>query len=354
MPEIALNDAEREIRDILDGARDGEFKTVELLYETATEYLAKIPRAGGLQFEVMMRRAKFVLSKGMLDRATEVIEGVHRLCRNPDGTDDQKSKGSELLEIYAFKMRITVAKGDQLGMKELYNQTKNLTASVADPRIMSVIQESWGRMFGDENRWAEACPEMKNAFRAYQEAGDHEGAKRCLKYWAMSNMLSNESENPFDVREAKSFVTDTDVAQFVDLRMAFADNNVEKFNAASAAIMNMRDSFITSHLSAIVEEFQGRAIVQLVKSYRKITLNNLSQALNIPVDRAQRILVNLILDDTIFGKIDQVKGILVLSSGSGSGTSGARFAAVRDWVQTLGGVSENLKQPASPMPIFMY
>lgn len=87
-----------------------------------------------------------LLAKGDLAHAESVLNDLHNLCRLMDGTDD-RTKGSELLEVYALKVQLLEAQDDSVKLKELFTKTKDLSAEIRDPRSMSVIQVLIIRIF---------------------------------------------------------------------------------------------------------------------------------------------------------------------------------------------------------------
>jgi hypothetical protein len=87
-------------------------------------------------------------------------------------------------------MKIAFERKIKAKTKELYEKTKDLTASVKNPKSQSIIRECWGKMFGDDGQWQKAYAEFFVAFTTYQEAGQIPNAKRCLAYVVVANMLS--------------------------------------------------------------------------------------------------------------------------------------------------------------------
>lgn len=159
--------------------------------------------------------------------------------------DDKRNKGGELLEIYALQIKMSLDRGDTLRMRELYEKTRDLSAAVKDPRSQSVIRECWGRMFGEEGQWQRSYAEFYSAFTHYQEIGNRDKAKQCLKYVVVANMLSGGEQNPFDAREAKVYQNEADVAAIGQLRQAYEKCDVDAFTNALDEIQRAGDTFIS-------------------------------------------------------------------------------------------------------------
>ena len=72
--------------------------------------------------------------------------------------------------------------------------------------------------------------QLSEAFRLYQQAGQNIYAKSCLKYVALTSMLSRSEINPFDAREAKVFERDADVVGYDEMRMHLGwDSDLQRF-----------------------------------------------------------------------------------------------------------------------------
>ncbi len=93
-------------------------------------------------------------------------------------------------------------------------------------------------------------------------------------------------------------------------------------------------------------DFQHRAIVRLVRPYRRVKLAHLAAVLGEEVPKIEEIVVHLILDGLIDARIDQVRGVLDLS-GAQAGGGGRKFAALDVWCGALSGLVSNLKQPTT-------
>lgn len=66
-------------------------------------------------------------------------------------------------------------------LQELYQRALSIKSAIPHPRIMGIIRECGGKMFMAERRWAEAATDFFEAFKNYDEAGNHRRIQ-CLKY----------------------------------------------------------------------------------------------------------------------------------------------------------------------------
>jgi len=175
--------------------------------------------------------------------------------------------------------------------------------------------------------------------------GDPDSAKQCLKYVVVANMLAKSETNPFAAREAKAYQNDPEITPIVALRSAYEKRDVESFSQSLVAFNRTADSYIRAHMEATVDEFHRLALLNILKSYRRISIEELAKKLMISADRVEQMLIQLILDGKIDGKIDQVKGVLDLTQSSSGG--GHRYRALEQWSGTLDMLIRSLPQPQS-------
>jgi len=346
VPTVTRNEASEAVDTVLNTlSQSGDFKVQEEFYNVTTESLKSKPDAEKMIFSVNMKLCRQYVERKMYAEASKMLARLHKMCTNPDGTDDKKDKGSELLEIYAMEVKMSMAQHNSLKQKELYDNTKDLTAAVKDPRSQSIIRECWGQMFGDDGQWQRAYAEFFSAFTYYQEAGNGTKAKQCLKYVIVANMLSNGEQNPFDAREAKVYQKDPEIQVIGQLRQAYEKCDVQGFAVALDEINKTADDYIKTHMQSMIRDFQARAIVQLVKSYRRIRISYLGEQLKITPADVEAILVQLILDGEVSGRIDQVQGILDLTQRTEGG--GKKYNAIDQWTNSLQILTTHMVNPAT-------
>jgi len=285
-------------------------------------------------------------------------------CRLSDGSDDQKDKCSELIDIYAMKVQLSSLTNSGFEMKDLYERTKDLIKGVVSAKSQAVLRECWGKMFGDDGQWAKAKAEFYQAFTCYQSSGLLNNAKDCLKYAVVANMLSPEdvkekkedkkggkeektqqtkTASLLETKDAKQFESQKDVQSISNLQKAYEKNDVPGFMNAAGEIDRTSDDFIRKHLQSMVREFQGKAIVQLVRAYRRIRMDHIGNVLKITPDQVENLLIQLILDGEIGGVIDQVKGVLDLTQSSGGGAK--KYASLDTFITAVNRLEEHMEQP---------
>ena len=63
------------------------------------------------------------------------------------------SKGSMLLEVFAFEIQMCIELKEQRRMKQVFRLSQNFASTIEDPRVVGVIMECGGKMFMAEKKW---------------------------------------------------------------------------------------------------------------------------------------------------------------------------------------------------------
>jgi COP9 signalosome complex subunit 2 len=203
-----------------------------------------------------------------IDEVEKILKSLKSHCRDENGKDDL-SKANTLLETYALELLVCARTSNSMRMKEILPKTENLNAAVADPRIMGVIREEGGKMMMRDADWSGAYDQLNEAFRNYQQAGQNVRAKSCLKYVALTSMLSRSEINPFDAREAKVFERDTDIVAMTQLRMHLQDSDLRRFENVLLDKKNgiTDDSFMMQYIHPLRTHMREKVLITITRPY---------------------------------------------------------------------------------------
>ena len=99
----------------------------------------------------------------------------------------------------------------------------------------------------------------------------------------------------------------------------------------------MDDSFLKQFIARLLTKVRIAKILEMVKPYSRIRTQFLATQLTIDREEVEDLLVHLILDSTLEGKINQVDHVLSLQAHA---DSAARYRAIQRWSAQIGGVSK--------------
>eukprot|EP00904_Undaria_pinnatifida_P003786 jgi/Undpi1/13408/HiC_scaffold_8.g03067.m1 len=331
---VTRNESSDSVNGILDTVSVSEdLRMVSEMYETT---LSALREEGNerMWFNTYVKLAKVYLQIPDYGKVQTTIDALHDSCKLIDGRDDP-AKGNQLLEVYGITIQLSTATNDSTMMKEVYPKITDLNASVEDPRIMGVIREQGGKMYMTMGNWGQAYNEFYEGFRNYQEAGNP-NAKVCLKYVVLANMLDLSDINPFAAREAKVFQEEKEIVAMMDLRMAYEGNDLAKFEHTLHDKRNRitDDPFVMTYLGPLRQRIRESVLLHLCRPYKKITMTFMARELNLKATEVEALLIDLILDRRLYGKIDQIEGYLLLEGSKETSTS-RKHDAMERWSNSL-------------------
>lgn len=302
--------------------------TMEQFYDVTKKALEE-SKNERLSVKTDLKLARLWLARGEFGRLAKILKDLRAYCTAPDGSDDQ-SKGTILLEIFALEIQMYGETGNYKKLKETYDATLQVKSAIPHPRIMGVIRECGGKMHMSEKNWELAQIDFFQAFLNYDEAGSAQRIQ-VLKYLVLAHMLMGSEINPFDSQETKPYKNDSQIVAMTDLVGAYQRREVheaERILANNHATI-MDDPFIRTYIDEVLKGLRTQYLLDLIQPYTRIGLEFLAQQLNIATHEVEELIMTLILDGRISGRIDQVQQRLELDRGGHKAIAAAASASLQ-------------------------
>ncbi|GAA5992718.1 hypothetical protein JCM10908_006896 [Rhodotorula pacifica] len=334
---VTRNVAEKAINRVLDyvSAEEGVgLDRMQEFYEVTMKALEE-QKNERLSTKTNLKLAKLWLDRHEYGRLNKVLKELHAQCApTDDGADVDSSKGTTQLEVYALEIQMYGELKNNKKLREIYEKSLRVRSAIPHPRIQGVIRECGGKMYMSEKDWTKAQVDFFEAFKAYDEAGSPQRIQ-VLKYLVLAHMLTESEIDPFDSQETKPYKSDREIAAMQALVQAYQDRNVHE---AEKILRNNRetimdDPFIRGYIDDVLRSLRTQWILEIIKPYTRIEIAYLARQLGIPDAQVEEIVVALILDDKISGRIDQVTGRLELDRHTAVETR--RYQALDRWTSQL-------------------
>lgn len=327
---VTRNYSEKCINNIMDfvsGPASQNFGLLQEFYQTTLKALEEAKNER-LWFKTNLKLCKIWFDVGEYGKMNKILKELHKSCQREDGTDDHK-KGTQLLEVYAIEIQMYTETKNNKKLKQLYQKALSIKSAIPHPRIMGIIHECGGKMHMAERQWADAATDFFEAFKNYDEAGNHRRIQ-CLKYLVLANMLMESEVNPFDGQEAKPYKNDPEILAMTNLIAAYQRNEIFEFEKILKSNRKtiMDDPFIRNYIEDLLKKIRTQVLLKLIKPYTRIRIPFISKELNVPEKDVEQLLVSLILDNRIQGHIDQVNRLLERSDRS---KGMKKYAAIDKW-----------------------
>jgi COP9 signalosome complex subunit 2 len=224
------------------------------------------------------------------------------------------------MEIYALQIQLYSRQKDHKKLRATYQRAINVMGGIPHPRTLALIHELGGKMHMSSREYELAGKTFFQAFKSYDEAGDI-SRLRCLKYLVLASMLHASTINPFDSQEARPYRDDPEIVTMTELVSAFHNNEIQKFESIlkKNSKQLLGDEFIREHIEDLLRTIRTQVLRRVIRPYTRIALNDIAIELNdIPITDVEHLLVHLILDGTLDGKIDRVNNVLIKQPEIGS------------------------------------
>ncbi|KAI8086101.1 PCI domain-containing protein [Halteromyces radiatus] len=325
---VTRNYSEKSINNILDYASTADnLSFMETFYEITLESLVEMKNER-LWVKTNLKLAKLWLDRKEYGRLSKILRQLRTACQKDDGTDDQR-KGTHLLEILALEIQMHTATKNTKKLKELYQQCLHVRSAIPHPRIMGVIRECGGKMHMTEKHWDKAQTDFFESFKNYDEAGSPQRIQ-VLKYLVLANMLTESQINPFDSQETKPYKNDKQIAAMTSLVMAYQRKEIGEFEKILKANRSYiyDDPFIRTYIDDVLKNIRTQVLIKLIKPYTRVEISFIAKQLNISSEEVEELLVGLILDGKVKGKIDQVTNRLELDQRS---TDARKYEVLDTW-----------------------
>uniref|UniRef100_A0A7S4HIY2 PCI domain-containing protein n=1 Tax=Vannella robusta TaxID=1487602 RepID=A0A7S4HIY2_9EUKA len=292
-------------------------------------------------FKTKLKVGKLKFENEEFNDLEKILEELKASCKTENGEDDMK-KGTQLLEIYALEIQMYTVQKNNKKLREIYERSLVVQSAIPHPRIMAVIRECGGKMHMEEESWGEAQKDFFEAFKNYDEAGSSRRIQ-CLKYMVLANLLSLSEINPFGAPETASYKNDPQIVAMTDLVASYENNDIQGFEKIlqnnRSTIMD--DKFISMYIQDLLKNIRTQVVAKILKPYTRVNISFIAKELNITEDEVEQLLVTLILDEKISGKIDQVNKLLVVERSENNENS-ARFNALADWTSQVSSLSRSV------------
>jgi len=328
---LFLIENDRDMNKIFDHVNESPF--IKELYNITLKKFDDIGnKKTSLRLE--LRLAKVLLKRQEYIELDQLLDTIYNRCKLENGEEDP-TKGNQLIEYYSMKIERYLRDNNPnfKSLKSLYQRASSLKG-LCSPKNLGIIYECGGKIFLVEKNFKDSNTDFIEAFRGYDLAGLRQLAIQCLKYLILSNMLSNSPVNPFDEQRAKSYQQSPEIESMLNLIDSYRNRQITNFERVLKKNSKdlMSDPFISDYIQELRKKLRSHVLKSLIRPYKNISLSYITSELQVSEKEAEALLVELLLDNEIVGKIDQIHRLLLLKSDKSSITP---YAGLTKWVNNL-------------------
>lgn len=261
--------------------------------------------------KLMLLKARgLVKNKESEAEIEKTLNEAHGLCQI-NGVDDVL-QSSALLDIYALKMAIAEERGNLKAQKTYFDRSLPLTSAgmASNCKVTGSIFRCGGRVRLFDSKFGEASGHFCEAFKNFDEGRFVDEADECLKLWVFSSLLSGSPVNPFDDQRASVYLSKTAIKNIERLVRSSVAKNIDQFLRDKKPCL--RDETVARFVPALERKVQKLVIVDMVQPYSNISLPFIAKKIMASEEDTENLLVEMVLDSQVAGRIDQTAAILHL------------------------------------------
>jgi len=234
------------------------------------------------------------------------------------------------------------------GLRNLAKAKAALTASrtaanaiYVAPNLQSSIDEMSGILHCEEGDYETAHSYFLEAFEQLDQLNDQERALPCLKYMMLCKILDSLGKalkiSAKGGVGAKSNRSEVEISGMISGRQGvkYAGQDIEAMSAIASAASKrslsefetttqkyeeelQKDLLIKHHLHHLHEQLLESNLIRIIEPYSCVEISHIARLIEMPIERAERKLSQMILDGKFQGILDQGKGqLIVYEEGSG-------------------------------------
>lgn len=306
--------------------------SMEGIYEEVMAYLKASNEK--LWQSVCMRLCRIYLEKKKYKQLDELAEQLKVSMRGPDGAYDEK-KGSPF-EVLALQMQMYAEVHETRKLKVLHSEAIGLSGVVTDARVNAMLKECGAMIYLSDKNWENAQADLLESFKSYQQLANPK-AKQMLKLLLVTSMVGGSEINPMTLSEAKVYQEDIEVGPIANLRKAYENNQIAQLKSimTSHGRKLADDKDIKEYAADFFKAIKQKILVEKIMSYTSVSIGYLARDIGVDDAELKALLVELILDERIDGKIDESKGLFEVRASERDNLEAKRYAALERMANTM-------------------
>ncbi|KAK6589073.1 26S proteasome non-ATPase regulatory subunit [Cryptosporidium xiaoi] len=262
-----------------------------------------------LRHRITARLAMIYLNANMFMKGLEYIEN---LIKEVKKIDDKIL----LVEIYLIESKL------EYRIKNIPKSKAALTAARTNansihcpPLLQADIDLQSGIILLDEGDYKTSFSYFYEAFEAFNIAND-ERALNSLKYMLLSKIMSQQTNNISLLLSGKNKIKfqNREIEALKMVASCYENRSLNMFEDVLKTYNKelTSDLVINKHIHNLYENLMEQNINRILEAYSHIEISQLASFLKLPFERVYNKVIDMILNKTISGNIDQRTGILTL------------------------------------------
>eukprot|EP00927_Polykrikos_kofoidii_P034310 TRINITY_DN2912_c0_g1_i3.p1 TRINITY_DN2912_c0_g1~~TRINITY_DN2912_c0_g1_i3.p1 ORF type:complete len:451 (-),score=134.54 TRINITY_DN2912_c0_g1_i3:87-1379(-) len=324
---VEINNLSKELRPLFNELPKA--KTAKIV-RSLIDLLSKIPDTQDLQIEMcrdcidwckgekrtfLRQRVETRLSSLLLqeNKFQEALELLDKLLKEVKKIDDKLL----LVEIHLIECRTHYALTNIPKSKAALTAAKTNANAIHCPPLLQADIDLWsGVVSAREKDYRTAFSYFYEAFEAHNSADNIVKAKTGLKLMLLAKIMLNRPQDVKNIMNGKSGLKypGPEIDAMAAIAQAHQDRCLKKFegelNKHKAHLGD--DHIVSFHLTDLCDTLLEQNILRILEPFSRVEIAHVAELLELPLERAQSKLREMILDEKLNGTLDQGVGVLIV------------------------------------------
>mmetsp|Transcript_2711 Transcript_2711/g.8091 ORF Transcript_2711/g.8091 Transcript_2711/m.8091 type:complete len:448 (+) Transcript_2711:63-1406(+) len=246
-------------------------------------------------------------------RYQEALELLTRLLAEVKKLDDKLL----LVEICLIACRTHYALQNIPKAKAELTAAKTNANAIHCPPLLQAEIDVWsGVVAAREKDFRTAFSYFYEAFEAFNSAENEEKARTSLKYMLLTKIMIGRPQETGPIISSKSGLKYTGAA--IDAMAAVASAHQERCLKRFEAVLEQykaqlaEDPIISHHLTDLNETLLEQNVLRILEPFSRVEIAHVAELIELPLQRTQAKLSEMILDQKLNGTLDQGVGVLIV------------------------------------------
>jgi len=290
-----------------------------------------------LRQRIQARLASLLLAKGENQEALNLLRELQTEIKK---LDDKPL----LVEIFLLE-----SKG-YLALRNLPRAKASLTAArsaansiYVGPVIQAEIDMQGGTLNASDRDYRTAYSYFYEAFESFSQLGEDTNASKSLKYMVLCKIMQGLGDDLpliFNAKAALKYLG-PEMDAMKQVALAYKERSLHAFDRVLKVFPEhlIGDELISRHLTELQSTLLENNLIRIVEPFSRVHVARVAELIDLPVEKVEAKLSQMILDKKFNGILDQGEGVLVVFDGA---TPDASYDASLEGIESMGSVVDSL------------
>jgi len=222
-----------------------------------------------------------------------------------------------LVEIHLIECRTHYALQNIPKSKAALTASKTNANAIHCPPLLQADIDLWsGVVTAKEKDFRTSYSYFYEAFEAFNAADKEDKARNAMKYMLLAKIMYNRPEDTTNIINSKTGLkyTGPEIDAMAAVAKAHKERSLKKFEAVREQYKTQLDGdlIVATHLSDLNETMLEQNVLRILEPFSRVEVSHVAELLELPLERTQSKLREMILDQKLNGTLDQGVGVPIV------------------------------------------